>query len=277
MTIENEANLSRLCVHSITTKPWSLDQSVDKFQEAGIAGISIWQDAAEDFGIRETKKLLDDSDLDVVSYVRGGFFAHQSDQDRQKAIDHNKRLIDDAAEIGAPLLVLVCGADPRQSLLHSRQQINHGIEAIVLHAAQSGVKLGIEPLHPMYADTRSAIVNLAQGNDIAENINHDAVGVVIDVYHLWWDEHLNQEIKRCGEHNNIFGFHTCDWKNPTLDMLSDRGLMGEGCIPTKKIREWVDNSGYNGYIEVEIFSELYWSSDQDEYLANIIEAYKQYA
>lgn len=277
MKIENQADLSRLCVHSITTKPWLLEQSVDKFQQAGIKGISVWQDAAETFGIKQTKALIQKSDLEVVSYVRGGFFAHQSIEDRQKVIDHNKKLIDDAAEIGAPLLVLVCGAEPAQSLLTSRQQIQRGIEAIIPHAKQSGVKLGIEPLHPMYADSRSAIVNLAQANNMAEHINDESVGIVIDVYHLWWDDLLQQEIQRCGEHNNIFAFHTCDWKNPTLDMLSDRGMMGEGCIPTRKIRQWVDNAGFDGYIEVEIFSDQYWSSDQDEFLANIIQSYKQYA
>jgi len=277
MTIENEAELSRLCVHSITTKPWTLNQSVDKYQQAGIGGISIWQDAAGDIGITQTRDLLDGSDLDVVSYVRGGFFAWQSLNEREKVIDHNKRLIDDAAIIGAPLLVLVCGADPNQALHTSVQHIQAGIEAIIPHAEQSGVKLGIEPLHPMYADTRSAIVHLGQANDVAEKINHDFVGIVIDVYHLWWDDRLEQEIKRCGELQNIFGFHTCDWKNPTLNMLTDRGLMGEGCIPTREIRQWVDDTGYDGYIEVEIFSDKYWASDQDEFLAKIIQAYKHYA
>ena len=268
---------SRLCIHSITTKPWSLSESIPKFAKVGVPAISIWQDAAEAIGMKETSELVKGEGLDVVSYVRGGFFAATEEEQRQKAIDHNKRMIDDASAVGAPLLVLVCGADPGQSMQTSRDQIQKSIETLIPHAEANGVKLGIEPLHPMYSDTRSAIVNLAQSNDIAEAINDKMVGVVLDVYHLWWDDLLKQQIDRCGEHQNIFAFHTCDWNVPTEDMLNDRGLMGDGCIPTKQIREWVDDAGFDGYIEVEVFSKKYWSGDQDVYLKNIVEAYKKYA
>jgi sugar phosphate isomerase/epimerase len=277
MTKKHQLDLSKLCIHSITTKPWSLAESVEKFQAAGVAGISVWQDAAEAIGLKEAKKLLTDSDLEIISYVRGGFFPHTTLKDRQRAIDHNKQLIDEAAEIGAPLLVLVCGAEPQQLLSESRKQIREGIEAIIPYAEANNIKLGIEPLHPMYADTRSAIVNMAQANDTAEQIDHDLIGVVIDVYHLWWDDQLESEIKRCGKHNNIFAFHTCDWKVPTEDMLTDRGLMGEGAIPTRQIRQWVEAAGFNGFIEVEIFSNHFWSLNQNIYLNQIIEAYKNYA
>lgn len=265
---------NRLCVHSITTKPWSLFESVDKFEQAGVGGISVWQDAAEAIGIKEAGKLLAASGLDVVSYVRGGFFPDTSREQRQKAIDHNKKLIDEAAILGAPLLVLVCGAHPDQSLQTSRDQIQEGIETLIPYAKANNVKLGIEPLHPMYADTRSAIVNLSQTNNIAEAIDDEMIGAVIDVYHLWWDDRLKEEIERCGKNENIFAFHTCDWNVPTSDMLNDRELMGEGCIETKQIRKWVDDAGFNGYIEVEVFSTKYWAEDQDKYLEKIIKAYK---
>ena len=121
-------------------------------------------------------------------------------------------------------------------------------------AKAAGVKLAIEPLHPMYADTRSAINTLAQANDMAEALNSPWVGVAVDVYHLWWDPALENEIERCGRNNNLLAFHICDWKSPTIDMLNDRGLMGEGCIPIRKIRSWVEEAGFNGFIEVEIFS-----------------------
>jgi len=277
MTGKHQPELRKLCLHTITTKPWSLRECIQKFQAAGAGGISIWQDAAEDVGMKETKRILADSDLEIVSYVRGGFFPKESRGARLKAIDNNKKLIDEAAEIGAPLLVLVCGADPQQPLSVSRDQILQGIEALIPHAKSNNVKLGVEPLHPMYADTRSAIVNMSQANEIVEKIDHDSIGVVIDLYHLWWDDQLESEIKRCGQKNKIFAFHTCDWKVPTNDMLHDRGLMGEGAIPTRQIRQWVEEAGFDGFIEVEIFSSEYWSLDQDIYLSKIIEAYKNYA
>ena len=268
--------LDKLCVHSITTKPWSLDVALEKYAAAGIGGISIWQDAARGLGIPEARRQLAAYPVEVVSYVRGGFFPHSSAEARQRANDNNREMIDEAAALGAPLLVLVCGAEPQQSLGESRKQIQAGIEDLLDHATGCGVQLAIEPLHPMYADTRSAISTLGQANDIAEAIDDPKVGVAVDVYHLWWDDRLEAEIRRCGANGNLSAFHVCDWKVPTDDMLNDRGLMGEGCIDVPLIRSWVEAAGFSGYNEVEIFSHRYWDMDQDDFLNRIIEAYRQH-
>jgi sugar phosphate isomerase/epimerase len=175
------------------------------------------------------------------------------------------------------MLVLVCGADPSQSLDESRKQIQDGIAAIIPEAAAAGVRLAIEPLHPMYADTRSAINTLSQANDMAEALSSKWVAVAVDVYHLWWDPFLEKEIKRCGEKGNLAAFHICDWKQPTTDILLDRGLMGDGCIPVKQIRSWVEATGFTGFNEVEIFSNAYWQKDQAEFLDKIIKAYGDHA
>jgi sugar phosphate isomerase/epimerase len=127
----------------------------------------------------------------------------------------------------------------------------------------------------MYADTRSAINTLAQANDMAAEINSPYVGVAVDVYHLWWDPFLKQEIKRCGENDHLFAFHICDWNTPTTDLLLDRGLMGDGCVPVNKIRSWVEATGFDGFYEVEIFSNKYWQQDQFHFLKKIIKAYKE--
>jgi len=271
------SDLSKLCLHSITTRPWSLDVALEKFEAAGVRGISIWQDAVQGLGIDRSRRLLETSSVEVVSYVRGGFFPNHRSEARKRAIEDNKRMIDEAAVLGAPLLVLVCGAEPSQSLAESRRQIQDGIEALIPHAAARGVRFGIEPLHPMYADTRSAINTLGQANDVAEAINHEQVGVAVDVYHLWWDDQLERQVQRCGENGNLYAFHICDWKVPTNDMLLDRGLMGEGCIDVPLIRSWVEAAGFDGYNEVEIFSEHYWSIEQDDWLRRIISAYREHS
>ncbi len=269
------SGLNRLCIHTITNKPWSLPQALEQYAKKGIGGVSIWQNAVEPFGSRKSAAIIREFPLSVVSYVRGGFFPSIDSSVRQIAIDHNRKLIDEAAEIGAPLLVLVCGAEPGQSLSTSRDQIRAGIEAVLPHAKAAGISLAIEPLHPMYADTRSAINTLGQANDLTEEIADASVGVAIDVYHLWWDPELETQIKRCGSHDNIMAFHICDWKVPTIDFLNDRGLMGEGCIPIHEIGSWVESAGFKGFIEVEIFSNYYWSMDQSEFLDQIIDAYQK--
>jgi len=266
-------DLSKLCVHTQTTKPWTLQQCVTNYNKAGIKGITIWRNVLEGINLGDAKKMLDDADMKVVSLCRGGFFPSVDAKLRSEAVDDNLLAIEQAAAIGAPLIVLVCGADGKQSLEASREQIKEGILKILPYAEAAGVKLAIEPLHPMYAADRSAINTLKQANDIAIEISSPSVGIAVDVYHLWWDPDLEQEIKRCGSNGYLFAFHICDWKVPTSHMLLDRGMMGEGCINIPQIRGWVEEAGFTGYNEVEIFSSIYWEQDQEQLLYKVTDAY----
>ena len=266
-------DFSKLCVHTLTNKPWNLRQCIENYNNAGIQGITIWRNVLEDQNLKEAKQLLDDHNMDVVSLARGGFFPSVEETKRKEALDDNLLAIEQAAAVGAPVIVLVCGADGRQSLNKSKEQIKEGIVKILPEAQAAGVKLAIEPLHPMYAGDRSAINTLAQANDMAEEINSDFVGVAVDVYHLWWDDNLKEEIIRCGDNEHLFAFHVCDWNVPTTDFLNDRGLMGDGCINVPEIRSWVEEAGFNGYNEVEIFSDKYWATDQVQYVEKIKNAY----
>lgn len=266
-------DFSRLCVHTLTTKPWTLEECVKNYASAGIHGITIWRNVLENQNLQEARKLLDDYEMTVVSIARGGFFSSVEKEKREAAIQDNLWAIEQAVALGAPSIVLVCGADGRQSLEKSREQIAEGILRILPAAQSAGVKLSIEPLHPMYASDRSAINTMKQANDMAELINSVWVGVAVDVYHLWWDDTLQAEIKRCAAKNRLFAFHVCDWNVPTIDFLNDRGLMGDGCINVSEIRGWVEDAGFSGYNEVEIFSDKYWATDQFEYLGKIKKAY----
>jgi sugar phosphate isomerase/epimerase len=277
MEVKAPADLSRLCIHTITTKPWPIETAAEKFGKAGVGGITVWRDALNGRNITTVSTLLKDNGLAVVSLCRGGFFPSTDSAKRKAAIDDNKRAIDEASELGAPMVVLVCGSDPHQPLDTSRAQIREGIEAVLDHASKAKVKLAIEPLHPMYADTRSAINTLAQANDMATAINSPFVGVAVDVYHLWWEPSLQSEIARCGKNGHLFAFHICDWNVPTVDILNDRALMGEGCIPVRQIRSWVEATGFKGFNEVEIFSNRWWKEDQSVFLEKIISAYFQHS
>jgi sugar phosphate isomerase/epimerase len=277
MTAQPITDFSRLCVHTITTKPWAIEEAAKNFCEAGIGGITVWRDTLEGRDIRQTGQLLRDLNLEIVSLCRGGFFPAPDAPGRQAALDDNRRAIDEAKALGAPLIVLVCGAVPGQPLAESRKQIQEGIAAVLPHAEAAGVKLAIEPLHPMYADSRSAVNTLGQANDMAEALNSPWVGVAVDVYHLWWDPALQQEIYRCGKGGHLLAYHICDWRTPTEDLLLDRGLMGEGCINLREIRSWVEETGFKGFNEVEVFSNRHWARDQHEFLADIKQAYLTHA
>jgi sugar phosphate isomerase/epimerase len=266
-------DLSSLCIHTITTKPWGIEEAAKNYSASGVKGITVWRDALTGRNIKATGEMLRQHGLSIVSLCRGGFFPGKENSSRQAAIDDNRRAIEEAFEIGTKLIVLVCGADPAQPLEDSRKQIHDGIAAIIPEAKAAGIQLAIEPLHPMYADTRSAINTMTQANDLAEKINSPWVGVAVDVYHVWWDPNLKKEIERCGKNNSLLAFHVSDWKSPTVDILNDRGLMGEGCIPIRKIRSWVEAAGFKGFNEVEIFSTGYWNTDQSVFLKNVITAY----
>ena len=276
MIIPSNKDFSKLCIHTQTTKPWTLEECIINFASAGVKGISIWRHLLEGKDLDKIKLLLDSNRMDVVSLVRGGFFPSVDPKKRLSAIEDNQLAIEQASALGAPLVVLVCGAEPKQSLESSRQQIKEGITALIPLAEKRKVKLAIEPLHPMYGAEKSAILTLGQANEMCELIDSPWVGIAIDVYHLWWDDQLKNEIIRCGKNKNILAFHICDWRVNTIDFLTDRGLMGEGCIDIKKIREWIEAAGFDGYNEVEVFSERLWSGDQKQYLKDIKKSYINY-
>lgn len=273
MSVQPLSDFSRFCLHTITTKPWSIEEATDRYAAAGVRGVTVWRQWLDGRNIAKVGEALRAAGIEVVSLCRGGFFPALDAAGRRAAIDDNLRAIDEAEALGAPLIVLVCGAVPDQPLEESRNQIADGIAAVLDRAEQAGVKLAVEPLHPMYADSRSAINTLRQANDICDRIDSPLVGVTVDVYHVWWDPELKSQIERSGVTRRIFSFHVCDWRIPTEDLLNDRGLMGEGCIDVPRIRGWVEENGFHGFIEVEVFSDRYWAMDQGEFLEKIKAAY----
>jgi sugar phosphate isomerase/epimerase len=264
---------TRLCIHTITTKPWPIEVAIEQFAARGVTGITVWRQSLEGRNPAQVARHTQDAGLEIVSLCRGGFFPASTAAGRQSAVDDNLRAIDEAAALGAPTLVLVCGAVPGQPLPESRRQIRDGLLEILPHARACHVKLAVEPLHPVYADDRSAINTLRQANDLCDELDSFHVGVVVDVYHLWWDPDLSAEIARSGNAGRILAFHVSDWRTPTVDILNDRGVMGEGCIPIRQIRGWVEARGFAGHIEVEIFSDRYWSGDQPAFLDRVVDAY----
>lgn len=256
----------------MTTKPWSLEESVLAYSEAGIGGITVWRQHLPP-DIQAAGKSIRNAGLKCVSLCRGGFFPAFSATERAANIDDNRLAIEQAHTLGTDMIVLVCGAVPGMPLADARQQIAEGIATILPEADAAGVRLAIEPLHPLYAADRSAVNTLEQANDICDQLGSPAgLGIALDVYHVWWDPDLSAEIKRTAENNRLFAFHICDWKAEQSDMLNDRGLMGEGVIDLKSIRREVEQAGFTGLSEVEIFSTRHWATDQHTWLQQIITA-----
>jgi sugar phosphate isomerase/epimerase len=267
-------DLSRLSLNQITIKQWSLAQAIEGCARHGISHIGIWRDKLAEQPLQHTTRQLGDSGVKASSLCRGGFFSAPTASARAAQIADNRRAIEDCAAVGSPVLVLVCGAADGQSLEDARSTVAESIAELVPFAKSCGVKLGIEPLHPMFAAERSVIVTLAQATDIALQFPADAVGIVADVFHIWWDPIVHKEIARAGE--RILGFHVSDWLVPLPDLLLGRGIMGDGVIDIRSLRQSTDRAGYTGPIEVEIFNQSLWNENPDAALRRITEAYLQH-
>lgn len=242
-------------------KQWNLAQMIDGCARHGIRGIAPWRDQVAAMGLKKAISSIKQAGLAVTGLCRGGFFTAKDWR------DDNLRAIEEAHELGAQCLVLVVGGLPQGSkdLIAARNQVRDGIAAILPEARKAGVPLAIEPLHPMQAAERACINTLEQALNLCDHLG-DGLGVAVDVYHVWWDPKLQSQIERAGR-QRLLAYHICDWLSPTRDLVSDRGMMGDGVIDLRRIRSWVEAAGYRGFQEVEIFSELdWWRRDPDEVL-----------
>ncbi|HEX2115719.1 MAG TPA: sugar phosphate isomerase/epimerase family protein [Alphaproteobacteria bacterium] len=255
-----------LSINQATTRAqWSLEQAIAGYARHGVRGIAVWRDKLAECGVKRSASALKAAGMTVTGLCRGGMFPAADKAGRQAAIEDNKRAVDEAAIIGAQCLVLVVGGLPPGSkdIGGARSQVRDGIAAILPYARAANMPLAIEPLHPMYAADRACVNTVAQANDLCDELG-EGLGIAVDVYHVWWDPNLEREIRRAGK-QRIFAFHVCDWLVPTADLLLDRGMMGDGVIDIRKIRGWVEEVGYDGFAEVEIFSaNNWWKRDPDE-------------
>ena len=264
---------------------WPLPEILDACAARGIRAVSPWRDQVAAAGLQATARQLRALGLDLSGYCRGGMFSHADAAGRRAARDDNRRALDEACTLGAPCLVLVVGGLPgalggkpaHRDIAAAREQVGEGVAALLEDARERRMRLAIEPLHPMYAADRACINTLEQALDLCDRLDpahSGALGVAVDVYHVWWDPKLQAQIERAGP-RRLLALHVCDWLVPTTDLLNDRGMMGDGVIDLRRIRGWVEANGFAGYSEVEIFSARWWQRDGGEVLDTCIERHRR--
>ena len=271
----------RLSLNQATVRPLGADEVIAACARHGIRHVGLWREQVAEIGVERSARLVREAGIGVSSLCRGGFFPAAEGAARAARHDDNVRALDAAATLGAEVLVLVCGGMDGVPLDDAREMVAEGIAALAPHAADRGVKLGIEPLHPMFAADRSVVATLGEANELADGIvggssagpASEAVGIVVDVYHVWWDVNVYREIARAGR--RIVGFHVNDWIVPPPDMLLGRGMMGDGVIEVRRLRRAVDAVGYGGPIEVEIFNEALWRRPADEVVELTVERFRE--
>ena len=265
------AETARLSLNQITVASWSVSQAVEGCVRHGIPSIALWRHKIAETGLASCVRLVRDAGLHVSSVCRGGMFPAPSQAARQANLEDNFRAVDEAAALQADSLVLVVGGSAETGLPEARKMVQEGIAALVPYARQCGVKLGIEPLHPMYAADRAVVNTIAQALELAATYGPHEVGLVLDVFHIWWDPQVLPSIAACA--GRIYGFHVNDWLVPLPDLLLGRGMMGDGVIDNHTLRVAVDHAGYHGPIEVEIFNRILWDTDPDQVLTQMVERF----
>lgn len=249
-------------------------------REGGIDKVGLWRAPVQSYGVEATARLLSDHGLTVTSLCRGGFLTAPDPGERARALDDNRAALDEAAGVGTDTLVLVSGGLPEGSKdLHgARERIADALAELAPYAAERGVRLAIEPLHPMFASDRCVVSTLSQALDLAERFPAEQVGVVVDTYHLWWDDQAPAQIARAGAAGRIHSFQLADWITPLpAGVLLGRGQLGEGSVDFRFFREAVEATGFDGPVEVEIFNEALWARDGAEVLAEVAARYAEHA
>ena len=257
---------------------------IDACARHGIRAIDPWRDQVAHVGLDRAVRAVRDAGLDLSGYCRGGMFPSDTAR-RTEVRDDNRRCVDEAKALGAPCIVLVAGGLPQYSrpgsaaskdIVAARAQVEEALAEMLDYAKQAKMPLAIEPLHPAYAADRACVNTTKQALDICDRLDpacSGALGVALDVYHIWWDPEVMGQIERAGK-DRLLAFHVCDWLVPTKDILNDRGMMGDGVIDIKRLREAVEAQGYAGYSEIEIFSNDWWARPMDEVLKTCIERHR---
>lgn len=284
------ADLARLSLNTATTKAWSLREAAEGAARAGLGAIGPWRDRVQEVGAAEAARIVADLGLRVSSLCRGGFLTAADDAAVRAALEDNRRAVEEAATLGTRELVLVVGGLPAAStpggpalpdgdrdLVAARARVADRVADLVPFAVEHGVRLALEPLHPMFAADRAVLSTLGQALDLAAPFPAEAVGVVVDTYHVWWDPRLREQVARAGAEGRIASYQVCDWILPlAADPLLSRGHVGDGYVDVPTITRWVAEAGYTGDVEVEIFNQQVWDAPGDETVATLADRYRRH-
>jgi sugar phosphate isomerase/epimerase len=268
--------LDRLSLNQRTIRGATLPEAVAACVAAGVPAIGLWREEVAEIGLEAAAACVAEAGLRVSSLCRGGFLTGRAAADRAAALADNRAAIDEAAALGAPCLVLVVGGLPPGStdLAAARDGVRAALRDLASYAGDRGVRLALEPLHPMYCADRAVLSTLAQALDWAEEFPAGQVGVAVDTFHVWWDPDLFAQIARAGE--RIASYQVSDWVTPLpADVLLGRGMMGDGHIGFAPITAAVEAAGYRGDIEVEIFNQAVWDSPADQVMTTMCLRYRE--
>ncbi len=270
MSASTTSGLARFSINQMTVRQLALPDLVAACRALGVPGVGLWREPVREYGVTAAARLVRDAGLAVTTLCRGGFLTAVDPAERTAALADNRRAVDEAAALGTDTLVLVSGGLPpgHKDLRAARERVADALAELGPYAEEHGVRLAIEPLHPMFAADRCVVSTLAQALDLAERFPARQVGVTVDTYHVWWDDRAPEQIARAGAGGRLHAFQLADWTTPLPEgVLNGRGQLGDGAVDLREWQGYVEAAGYTGPIEVELFNEGLWARDGREVLA----------
>ncbi|SHE26728.1 sugar phosphate isomerase/epimerase family protein [Actinomyces glycerinitolerans] len=293
MATSNNFDLSRCSLNTATIKHATLEEAAMAAAAAGYGAVGLWRDRVQEVGAEKAGRIVRAAGLEVSSLCRGGFFTALDAGRARVAVDDNRRAVDEAAAVGAGELILVVGGlpanpepgmgaspdagRPERDLGAARERVSLRLAELVPYAREGGVRLVLEPMHPLFCADRGVVSTLGQALDIAAPFAATEVGVVVDTYHVWWDPQLAASIARAGAEGRLAAFQVCDWVLPLKqDTLNSRGYVGDGYIDFATITGWVRDAGYTGAVETEIFNTDIWARPFTEVVEHVAADYAKY-
>lgn len=264
-------SLGRFSFNQATANNWALPELLEACAAAEVRSVGLWRAPVAEYGLAKAAKLVVDLGLSVSSVCRGGWFSAAD------WLTDNRRAIDETATLGASVLIVVPGGIGSRSLDDARAHVATAIETLLPHASEAGVRLAIEPMHPMYCADRGVVSTMASALELAAPFPPELVGIAVDTYHIWWDDQVWKLIAAAGAAGRIASFQAADWITPLPEgVLVGRGLPGTGCVPTRRFTDAVTNAGYTGPIEIEVFNSALWARPGPEILRDTIRSYVDY-
>jgi sugar phosphate isomerase/epimerase len=268
--------LARFSINQQTVKQLGLPELVSACGRLGIRHVGLWREPVQEYGLRAAARLVRDAGLTVTTLCRGGFFTAIDPAERRRALDGNRAALEEAAALGTGTLALVSGGlpDGSRDLAGARERVADALAELAPYAGDVGVRLAVEPLHPMFSSDRCVVSTLAQALDLAGRFPPEQVGIVVDTYHVWWDDQAPAAIAAAGAAGRIAAFQVADWVTPLPEgVLTGRGQLGDGAVDLRALRELVDAAGYDRPIEVELFNSDLWARDGVEVLAETVDRF----
>ena len=264
-----------LCVHQVCIwKKSSFRESLECMARNGIFKTAIWKPLLDETELKTAKQNLIDSGVKAISMCPLVLLDEDAYPDPDTRLSCHQQFLEIAAELGVESVVVITGGLPSGSrdLKGQRLRVQEELSILIPLAKAAGVRLALEPLHPMVCGYRSVISTLSEANEILDSLDaNETLGIAVDSYALWWDSSLEEQIERSGQ--RLFNFHVSDWLPETRDVRLDRGMPGDGIIDNRMIRSWMEKAGFQGSVEVEILSEFnWWKQDPEVVLQSIVKS-----